>query len=619
MPEYLAPGVFVEETSFAGSTIAGVDTNTTAFVGPCRFGPVGGVPAQLANYAEFEQLHGGLGALDFGRPSSTPNYLAHAVRAFFEEGGRRLHVARVYSPPDDGDGIARWNLNHAMPGISTQTSIELRARYPGAAGSIPVTLTFNKGQSRLRLSRRGKAKLTGVEEGDVVWAQTLEEAASAPPVPGQFYSVQRHPRGLRLGRDNAGIVELTKTRLFEAVHSVSMTVTAAALGQAATSQVWAELVFDPDRSNSLSQVFAAAPAGAVGANSVPLILAAAGASGDQIATALAQLPNDDDGSAIKDNLDSADSTARSATLQLSGGSDGRAPAVADYSGRAGGASMGQGLQSLQALDDVAIVATPGASASPNGEADAASIQRALIAHCEQQRHRVAVLDSPPGAALDEIRALRRSIDSSRAALYYPWVQIVDPLTGSPMLNPPSGHICGIYARNDIERGVHKAPANEVIRLAVGFELAIDRAQQEVLNPEGINCLRFFAGRGYRVWGARTVSSDPEWKYVNVRRYLSYLERSIDIGTQWAVFENNDQPLWDRVRGAIENFLYSEWRLGRLVGDRPDHAYFVKCDRTTITQNDLDNGRLICLVGVAAARPAEFINFRIGQKTADSAS
>jgi hypothetical protein len=342
-------------------------------------------------------------------------------------------------------------------------------------------------------------------------------------------------------------------------------------------------------------------------------------SGDQVATALVQLPNDDDGSAIADHLDSPISAARSATLQLSGGSDGQPPAVADYSGSVGGAAMAQGLQALQALDDVSIVATPGASASPNGEADAASIQRALIAHCEQQRYRVAVLDSPRGAALNEVRSARRSIDSSRAALYYPWVQILDPLTGSPMFNPPSGHICGIYARNDIERGVHKAPANEVIRLATGFELAIDRAQQGVLNPEGINCLRFFAGRGYRVWGARTLSSDPEWKYVNVRRYLSYLERSIAIGTQWAVFENNDQSLWDRVRGAIENFMYGEWRLGRSLGDSPDHAYFVKCDRTTMTQNDLDNGRLICLVGVAAVKPAEFIIFRIGQKTADSAS
>jgi hypothetical protein len=278
--------------------------------------------------------------------------------------------------------------------------------------------------------------------------------------------------------------------------------------------------------------------------------------------------------------------------------------------------MTQGLQSLQGLADVAIVAVPGATESLNGEADAASIRRALIAHCEQLRYRIAVLDSPLGATLNEVRAVRQGIDSSRAALYYPWVQILDPLTSLPMLNPPSGHICGIYARNDIERGVHKAPANEVVRLASGFEVAISHAQQEVLNPDGINCLRFFAGRGYRVWGARTMSSDPEWKYVNVRRYVSYLERSIDLGTQWAVFENNDETLWGRVRLAVENFMNNEWRSGRIEGERPDNAYFVKCDRTTMTQTDLVNGRLVCLVGVAAVKPTEFIIFRIGQKTAD---
>jgi hypothetical protein len=206
------------------------------------------------------------------------------------------------------------------------------------------------------------------------------------------------------------------------------------------------------------------------------------------------------------------------------------------------------------------------------------------------------------------------------------VRVLDPLSRGgvdPVVReihvPPSGFVAGIYARTDIDRGVHKAPANEVVRLALGFEVLLNRAQQEALNPEGINCLRFFEGRGYRVWGARTASSDPEWKYLNVRRYFAYLERSIDKGTQWAVFEPNGEALWANVQATVEDFLFNEFQNNRLLGSKPSEAYFVRCDRSTMTQNDLDNGRLVCLVGVAPLRPAEFVIFRIGQKTADSRS
>ena len=177
-------------------------------------------------------------------------------------------------------------------------------------------------------------------------------------------------------------------------------------------------------------------------------------------------------------------------------------------------------------------------------------------------------------------------------------------------------MCGVYARTDVERGVWKAPANETVRGALRFETDVTAGQQELLNPAGVNCLRALPGRGLRVWGARTASSDPEWKYVNVRRYFNYLERSIDRGTQWAVFEPNGERLWANVREAVGNFLYSEWVSGALLGREPAQAYFVRCDRTTMTQNDIDNGRLVCLVGVAAVKPAEFVIFRVGQKTAD---
>jgi phage tail sheath protein FI len=180
-------------------------------------------------------------------------------------------------------------------------------------------------------------------------------------------------------------------------------------------------------------------------------------------------------------------------------------------------------------------------------------------------------------------------------------------------------MAGIWARSDSNYGVIKAPANEVVRSAVDFELRLNKAQQELLNPEGVNCLRYFPGAGFLIWGARTISDDPEWKYLNMRRYFCYLEKSIDAGTQWVVFQINAQPLWDSVRHTVEDFLLSEWKSGALVGSTPAQAFFVTCDATTMTAADLANGRLVCLVGVAAATPAEFVIFRIGQFTASASS
>jgi hypothetical protein len=280
-----------------------------------------------------------------------------------------------------------------------------------------------------------------------------------------------------------------------------------------------------------------------------------------------------------------------------------------------------GLRSFEDLEDISIVAAPGSTAGyadldDAGRAQSDATTNALITHAQRMRYRIAVLDSGEGQSISEVRETRAKIDSSHAALYYPWVRVLDPVTNTEINLPPSGFVAGIYARNDVERAVYKAPANEVVRLATGFERMLNRAQQEVLNPEGVNCFRYFEGRGFRLWGARTASSDPEWKYVNLRRYFAYLERSIDKGTQWAVFEPNGPRLWDNVRSTISDFLLNEWQMGALLGDKPEKSYFVRCDRSTMTQNDLDNGRLVCLVGVAPLRPAEFVIFRIGQWTAD---
>jgi phage tail sheath protein FI len=238
-------------------------------------------------------------------------------------------------------------------------------------------------------------------------------------------------------------------------------------------------------------------------------------------------------------------------------------------------------------------------------------------HCNKMRYRMGIIEAGQGSSVADVQAFRAQLSDTRLALYYPWVKTASPDGSGDVILPPSGFLAGIYADTDVLRGVHKAPANEVIQGVTGLELYVNTFQQEVLNPVGINCLRLFPNRGYRVWGGRTLSDDPDWRYVNVRRYFMFLEHSIDNSTQWVVFEPNGEALWANVTATVSDFLYSEWRNGHLLGSKPDQAYFVRCDRTTMTQNDLDNGRLVCLVGVAPLKPAEFVIFRIGQKTADA--
>lgn len=269
-----------------------------------------------------------------------------------------------------------------------------------------------------------------------------------------------------------------------------------------------------------------------------------------------------------------------------------------------------GLHTLKNKEDISIVAVPGIATQ--------AIQDKIIAQCEEMKDRFAVLDPEIGSDLDEIQGQRNLYDSKYAALYYPWIQAYDPVSKKQINVPPSGHICGIYARSDIERGVHKAPANEKINGALDLEKTgsfariITKGQQEVLNPKGINCIIPFPGRGIRVWGARTISSNSLWKYVNVRRLFIYIEKSIENGTQWVVFEPNNERLWGRVRATITQFLTGVWRDGALMGTKPEEAFFVKCDRSTMTQDDIDNGRLICIIGIAPVKPAEFVIFRIAQ-------
>jgi uncharacterized protein len=278
---------------------------------------------------------------------------------------------------------------------------------------------------------------------------------------------------------------------------------------------------------------------------------------------------------------------------------------------------------LDAIDGISLIAAPGYT-------DAASYE-ALIGDCERRGDRFAILDTP--AAIDPLERFERqsrpgdapgagglrprSSKWGLAAVYTPWIVIHDALSGTPIDQPPSGHVAGLYARTDAERGVHKAPANAALAGALGLTRTISSAEQERLNPQGINCIRSFHD-GIKVWGARTLAdSAGEWRYVAIRRLVTMIEQSVALGTRWVVFEPNDQPLWQALRRDVEAFLQTLWRDGALAGTKPEEAYFVRCDTTTMTRDDIGNGRVVALIGIAPMRPAEFVALRLVQSTAES--
>ncbi|MFE7426118.1 MULTISPECIES: phage tail sheath family protein [unclassified Streptomyces] len=278
-----------------------------------------------------------------------------------------------------------------------------------------------------------------------------------------------------------------------------------------------------------------------------------------------------------------------------------------------------GLGGLEAVEEITTVAVPDLmSAYERGLLDLESViavQQGIITHCELMGDRVAILDPPPGLSPQQIRAWRTdraNFDSKYATLYYPWIRVADASSGRARLVPPSGHIAGVWARNDESRGVHKAPANEVVRGAVALQTQLTKGEHDQLNPIGLNCIRSFPGRGIRIWGARTLASDPAWRYLNVRRLFNYLEESILAGTQWVVFEPNDDALWARIRRTVSAFLVNEWRKGALFGLTPEEAFYVKCDRETNPPESIDAGQVVCEIGVAPVKPAEFVVFRLSQ-------
>ena len=283
----------------------------------------------------------------------------------------------------------------------------------------------------------------------------------------------------------------------------------------------------------------------------------------------------------------------------------------------------RGLGGLAAVDEITMLCIPDlATIAENGDDTMfRDIQGKMLAHAEGAKDRIAILDPPPDLLPQEVLEWRMSTagyDSKFATLYYPWLEAMDPLTRRPIMVPPSGHMAGVWARTDNTRGVHKAPANEVVLGVNGLAFQITHEEQGGLNQRGINCIRAFPGRGIRVWGARTLSSDPEWRYLNVRRLFNYVSESIMEGTQWAVFEPNDERLWIRLRIAVSSFLTRTWREGALFGATPDEAFYVKCDEETNPPDVIDAGQVVMEIGISPVKPAEFVIFRISQYTAGAA-
>jgi phage tail sheath protein FI len=629
MPQYLAPGVYVEEIP-GPRTIQAVGTTTTGFVGPCRYGPISGRPQLLTSYLEFGRIFGDAVDLEFDGLGPSMNFMALGVKGFFDEGGSSLYVSRTFSYRDSGD-LAD---DHASAAADDST-VTIRARFPGAAGRMRVTFTLRVGNNVL-VEQDGTKVLTRVREFDSVWVKPTAGSEGVSVV-------RRDPVTGLLGLEGDVDDDLDDC---DSVWPVTVvvevqrpTVNGQGLATFGPPTLVGEFGFDPRAvGTGISTVLTANPPTRSQGLTVPIALEdvddLAGPEDDlpgQIATALLSTTvlqtASDSTTALED---------RQLVVTLQGGSDGAAPGQGEYEGDPINfvdyqsdptALPFNGLLAFEAVDDISIVAAPGAASGwvgaggvPDDAAAAAfAINGAVTSHCERMRYRVAALDTParlqPGEALD-FRNLR---SSTHAALYYPWVTVSHPVDDRRVDVPPSAYMTGIWARNDVSRGVIKAPANEVVRSALDFEMRLNKPQQELLNPQGVNCLRFFPGSGFLVWGARTVSDDPEWKYLSIRRYFNYLEKSVDEGTQWVVFEINGPALWDAVRHTVEGFLLNEWRSGALLGAKPEQGFFVRCDASTMTADDLDQGRLICLIGVAAARPAEFVIFRISQMTATTSA
>ena len=499
MPQYLSPGVYVEEVEAGSRPIEGVGTAVAAFVGLAARGPAN-APTLVTNWSQFTSTFG-----EFVENS----YLAHAVYGYFLNGGGACYVVRV-----------------------------------GADGAMPAAQAeLGSAKDKATPSYRAMALEAGPAGNDI----TIDIQPSSETSESTF----------KLVVNQGG----KPVEVFDNVTSAK------------------------GKSNVVTQVKA---------QSKLIRLEEVGS-----ASAVERVP-------------------AQGSMTLSGGGS-SAPVRVTPDDYVGNSADRTGFAGLEAVDEVTMLSVPDLMAVyQQGIIDlegVQAVQLAMIAHAELMGDRVAILDAPPSLNAQQIKEWRvdkAGYDSKYATLYWPWIKVFDPLSGQAIHVPPSGHVAGVWARSDDTRGVHKAPGNEVVRGAISLELNLTKGEHDQLNPVGINCIRAFHGRGIRVWGARTISSDPAWRYLNVRRLFNFVEESIFEGTQWVVFEPNDQRLWGRVKRTINSFLLRVWRDGALFGATPDQAFFVKCDEENNPPEVRDAGQLIVDIGIAPVKPAEFVVFRIAQ-------
>jgi len=573
MAEYLSPGVYVEEFDSGPTPMQGVGTSVAGFIGVAEKGPVSGAPVLVTGPADFTRKFGGyLHESEFGEY----RYLAHAVNHFFINGGSKAFVIRV--APSDA-AVAKSKCAEGKDGV-----LEIEAKNAGSWGNM-VTISFEPtfesktqiledlGDKKYRLKA-----VAGFDAGDIV---ALEGAGDVQ------YNVVSNVTGDVVTFDEAFQGEVVDGKLLPkiTIHTCEMNVVVESGGDV---EKYPNVSFNALAPSFIESVF--------GKSELVNLKAKPGSA--------AVAPID----VVKQVFGVESDTVK---VTLSGGTNGTASKLTDddFIGKDNGPGSRTGIQAFLDNSDVNIMAVPGIVS--------ANVQLSLVSHCEKLASRFAVLDMPRDAkSVTDILQHRDIVDSDYCAMYHPWIQVFDPLSKKDTFIPPSGSVIGIYARSDNSRGVHKAPANEVVANCTGLFVNYNVAEQDLLNPKGVNLIRKFPGAGIRVWGARTASSKPLWRYINVRRLFIYLEESIKANTNWVVFEPNDAALWSRVKRTIELFLEGMWRSGALVGGGPDEAFFVDIGPNTMTKDDIDNGRMICVIGVAPVKPAEFVIFRITQKTGE---
>ena len=585
MAEYLSPGVYVEEYDSGATPMQGVSTSTAGFVGLAERGPIMGQPQLVTSFADYKRMYGGyLSEAGYG----SNRFLPYAVEQFFSNGGARAYIMRAV--PGD-----------ARTGSCVSGVLKISAANPGAWAEDLRVVVSPASKAKTQVLAVSGPDLTlknadGFNAGDVVelYDGKTTAYATVKNVLDKVVTLDA-PCSLDVADAKVGTVKYIKTC------EITLTVR---LGE--NVETFENLSLKPDALNDIVAKTAKSDLITVEvleSKAAPAPVKEKDKDGKEIPAPAPKAP-----SIVPFAL--CGGNGADLVLTLQGGSNGsvRTATPDAFLGKDDGPGKRTGLQAFQENGNVSIMAIPGVTMP--------EVQAGLVGFCEGKKSCFAILDVPMELKkTNDVANFRDMYDSPYAAMYHPWLEMYDAGSKRSAYFPPSGAMAGIYARTDVERGVHKAPANEVVRGCTGLSCAYNEGEQDVLNPIGVNLIRSFTGRGIRVWGARTISSNGLWKYLNVRRLFIYVEESIKANTSWVVFEPNSTELWDRVTRTIETFLSTCWRDGALAGSTPSEAFFVECGPTTMTQDDIDNGRLICQIGIAPVKPAEFVIFRITQKTA----